>query len=175
MARNFLLLLSLDLSSHQATSVRTNLSHDMGRNFLLLLSLDLSSHQATSVRTNFMPWHGSKFYSLLFINFKLRIYCFIADDVAMADVSAEYEVERLKKAKEEVKKSEDCCWYAFLIRKTEEKRQRHSRSKRHRLSTLRSSNFIFWATSPKTAWRTTIKSERNIPTNISTIFDWENV
>ena len=41
----------------------------------------------------------------MFINFKLRIYCFISDDVAMVVVSAEYEVERLNKAKEEVKKA----------------------------------------------------------------------
>ena len=47
----------------------------------------------------------TKFYSLLFINFKLRIYCFISDDVAMVDVSVEYEVEKLNKAKEDVKKA----------------------------------------------------------------------
>ena len=40
----------------------------------------------------------------------------------MVDVSAECEVERLNKAKEEVKKSEDCCGYAFSLRKTKEKR-----------------------------------------------------
>ena len=33
------------------------------------------------------------------------MYCFISDDVAMVDLIAEYEGERLNKAKEEVKKS----------------------------------------------------------------------
>ena len=32
--------------------------HGMARNFLLLLSLDLSSHHATSVIIKNGPWHG---------------------------------------------------------------------------------------------------------------------
>ena len=37
----------------------------MTRNFLLSLSLDLNSHQATSVRTKIGPWHGTKFLIII--------------------------------------------------------------------------------------------------------------